>query len=212
MNWTFLAKDHQAYCTTTGMFTPPELDAIVAMKSVLQREAAQVGDAATATAIGFKKISGAEGTVVVKRPEIRDSDVWWLAPSTGTEWLFQRVEEIITQLNDKFFHLALSEFQGLQLTEYSGDRAGHYGAHVDSGYSMSPTRRRKLSFSMQLSDPADYDGGELALYENSLTPSIIPRAKGTIAVFRSHILHEVRPVTRGTRDSLVAWAEGPEVR
>ena len=60
---------------------------------------------------------------------------------------------------------------------------------------------------MQLSDPADYDGGELEL-KNSTRTLVAPRAQGTLIVFPSFLLHRVAPVTRGTRRSLVGWASG----
>jgi PKHD-type hydroxylase len=66
---------------------------------------------------------------------------------------------------------------------------------------------RKLSFTLQLSDPADYDGGELQLM-NSKKPTIASREQGYVMVFPSYTLHEVTPVTRGTRYSLVSWVTG----
>lgn len=73
---------------------------------------------------------------------------------------------------------------------------------------------RKLSVTISLSDPKDYDGGNLkfdfgphAEKQRFFTCEEI-RPKGSVIVFPSHIYHQVTPVTRGTRYSLVAWNLG----
>jgi PKHD-type hydroxylase len=64
---------------------------------------------------------------------------------------------------------------------------------------------------VQLSDPADYDGGEL---EFMMHRSVVQaeRAQGTVVLFPSFLQHRVRPVTRGVRRSLVFWVHGPPFR
>jgi PKHD-type hydroxylase len=70
---------------------------------------------------------------------------------------------------------------------------------------------RKLSCVIQLSDPEDYDGGELQMNMGSQIVSI-PKQKGLVTYFSSFVLHRVTPVTRGVRKSLVAWISGPNLR
>ena len=78
---------------------------------------------------------------------------------------------------------------------------------------------RKLSMTCQLTDGSEYTGGELEFdfrnYDPHLrdeskhvrsVPEILP--KGSIVVFPSHLWHRVKPVTRGTRYSLVVWHLG----
>jgi PKHD-type hydroxylase len=79
-----------------------------------------------------------------------------------------------------------------------------YGWHQDFGGGIS----RKLSMAVQLSDPSEYDGGALQVMTSG-EPQSIPKKRGMIAVFPSYILHQVTPVTRGSRQSLVAWVSGP---
>ena len=70
---------------------------------------------------------------------------------------------------------------------------------------------RKLSVTIQLSDSNDYEGGDFVFDQEYQSPD--PKAlrkKGTILVFPSPIRHAVKPVTKGTRKSLVAWVEGPK--
>ena len=89
-----------------------------------------------------------------------------------------------------------------------------YSKHDDCGDSSrleSFVDIRKLSFSIQLTSPEKYEGGELILYINN-KEFIAPKAKGTIVFFQSNILHEVKPVKKGSRYALVSWVQGPNLR
>lgn len=68
---------------------------------------------------------------------------------------------------------------------------------------------RKLSVVIQLSDPDDYEGGNLQLLDESGRSYIAPRIKGTIILFDSRTQHRVLKVTKGVRKSIVGWAVGP---
>lgn len=68
---------------------------------------------------------------------------------------------------------------------------------------------RKLSFSLQLSDENDYEGGELqftTVYNESF---FAPKKRGTLIFFDSRTPHRVRKVKKGVRKSLVGWVIGP---
>lgn len=137
--------------------------------------------------------------------KIRDSKTSWIMPNDDSDWMFRRVTDIIVDLNSRFFKFDLYGFiEGFQFTRYDAP-GGKYNQHIDRGLN---TWTRKLSFTLQLSDPKDYKGGELELYfgEDPTKPS---KEQGFIAVFPSYVLHRVTPVTKGTRYSLVAWITGP---
>jgi len=68
---------------------------------------------------------------------------------------------------------------------------------------------RKLSFVVQLSDPDDYEGGNLQLLDESGKSYFAPRKRGTVIVFDSRTQHRVLKVTKGVRKSLVGWVVGP---
>ena len=68
---------------------------------------------------------------------------------------------------------------------------------------------RKLSFSIQLSDPEDYEGGELEFNVNNEERFFAPNKKGTVIIFDSRIQHRVLEVKSGVRKSLVGWVVGP---
>jgi PKHD-type hydroxylase len=67
---------------------------------------------------------------------------------------------------------------------------------------------RKLSFVVQLSDPDDYEGGNLQLLDEAGNSYIAPRKRGTVILFDSRTMHRVLKVTKGTRKSLVGWTVG----
>ena len=74
-----------------------------------------------------------------------------------------------------------------------------------------PNMHRKLSFSIQLTNPDLYEGGDLNIYKEK-TPIQASRALGTINFFPSYVLHRVTPVTKGYRNCLVGWVSGPKFK
>jgi PKHD-type hydroxylase len=92
---------------------------------------------------------------------------------------------------------------------YSGC-SNHYGAHVDSAvlHSRHPAQwlRSDLSCTLFLSDPADYDGGELVIREPQ-GERRFKLAAGDLVLYPGSTLHEVTPVTRGARLASFFWVE-----
>ena len=66
---------------------------------------------------------------------------------------------------------------------------------------------RKLSISIQLTDPKEYEGGELILYDCEKGEEM-NKEQGTLIMFPSYTLHEIKPVIKGERNSLVTWVTG----
>jgi PKHD-type hydroxylase len=133
----------------------------------------------------------------------RRSTVRWL--DARDRGVLRRVRAVLDELNDGWFHFDIEGLEAIQVARYGvGDR---YDGHIDLG--PGPAARRKLSITIQLSEPGDYDGGDLSF--RGVSPPKA-RARGTAVVFPSYLEHAVRPVTRGERWSLVAWAVGPPFR
>ena len=78
---------------------------------------------------------------------------------------------------------------------------------MDIGHNVAI--RRKLSMTVQLSPPEEYDGGELEFMIPALSAD---KSIGSLCVFPSWMLHRVRPITRGHRWSLVSWICGEPFR
>jgi PKHD-type hydroxylase len=69
---------------------------------------------------------------------------------------------------------------------------------------------RKLSLTLLLSDPdTDFEGGELQ-FGHETTAESAKIKKGTLILFPSFELHQVTPVTKGVRKSIVVWILGPK--
>lgn len=142
--------------------------------------------------------------VTINDDKVRESEVSWLYPDTNMEWAFRRLTDTVITLNNQFFKFDLIGFgEGLQFTKYNSP-SGRYGQHIDK---ILNHQVRKLSLTVQLSDPAEYEGGELALQFGS-EKDLMPKEQGKLIAFPSYVLHEVKPVTKGTRYSLVAWITG----
>lgn len=138
----------------------------------------------------------------------RKSTVSWLHPSDDLGWLFRKITDVILGLNKDFFKFDLYGFiEQFQFTHYKAPN-GKYAKHVDRGKNLFI---RKLSLSIQLSDPNSYEGGDFLLYDGE-KPIILPKEQGKLIAFPSYTLHEVTPVTKGERYSLVAWITGPQFK
>jgi PKHD-type hydroxylase len=140
----------------------------------------------------------------IEELEVRNSEVTWLYPTHDREWIYQRILSSVLNLNDQFFQFDIAgSIEELQFTSYKAP-AAFYAPHTDRCYN---TQIRKLSVTVQLSDPKDYTGGELRLHE-ATAPTIMGKSQGQLAVFPSFITHEVTKVTQGERCSLVCWITG----
>jgi PKHD-type hydroxylase len=85
---------------------------------------------------------------------------------------------------------------------------GRYGAHVDNAMMGKGARRLRsdLSFTMFLTPPGEYEGGELVIHAAGMTQELKGEA-GYLVLYPSGSIHEVKPVTRGERIVCVGWIE-----
>jgi PKHD-type hydroxylase len=82
-----------------------------------------------------------------------------------------------------------------------------YGAHVDNPLMGGrDAMRTDLSATLFLSDPADYDGGELVVESPAGAPAIKLPA-GDLFLYPATRVHHVAPVTRGVRLGVVFWVQ-----
>lgn len=184
--WPLVVDHVENWAWRTGVFTDEELDAIINIGTHAEMEKASTYGP-------------------VQSDKNRNSYVQFLFPNQLTNWVFARLAGAITEINQQFFQFDLTGMeQGLQFTRYTAP-GEHYDWHVDRGF-LTPTR--KLSLSVQLNDPAEYKGGELQL-KFGRQDETVKRERGMVTFFPSYTLHRVKPVTKGTRYSLVAWISGP---
>lgn len=139
--------------------------------------------------------------------EVRDSDVSFLLPDENSSWLFDRLANIIPMVNYDHFMFDIEGIEAVQYTRYGIDQ--HYNWHVDAGFGWTDYVR-KISLTIMLDDPEDYEGGELEVCNNGdfNNIAVLKPKKGDIVFFASWMPHRVRPVTLGTRRSIVSWILG----
>ena len=147
-----------------------------------------------------------EGRVELGADTYRVSHIAWIEPHAGNHWLFHRIGGIFMQVNQNYGFDVVGMIDALQFTEYAPGQ--HFDWHMDIG--RGATSLRKMSLTVQLSDPGDYDGGDLEFVGLGAQPEA--RNQGYATVFPSYMGHRVTPVTRGVRRSLVAWVSGAPYR
>ena len=90
------------------------------------------------------------------------------------------------------------------------DAGMSFGAHIDNAIRPVPGTAKRIrtdiSATLFLSDPADYDGGEL-LIEDCATAPAIKLPAGDMIVYPATTRHRVNPVTRGSRIGCFFWVE-----
>ena len=139
----------------------------------------------------------------------RDSLISWIprADNPDAEWLFDKIDRSVRLMNEAW-HGIRHFYQGVDRLQYTVYAEGHYyNSHIDSVLLPDGQPVRKVSCSVILSGPDEYDGGDMVvaggqLERNQLKP-------GQIFVFPSIVNHQIAEVTRGKRISLVAWYMGP---
>ena len=157
----------------------------------------------------FQDVSLTDGTVGGGgiNLRIRSSKIYWIPKIQKFLDVYSILFSMVGQANDVFFKFNLTAIESdIQYTVYDETFKGHYGWHTDVGPNNS---RRKLSVVVQLSDPSEYEGGELQIQTGNTTPITVEKEKGTVIIFPSYLMHQVAPVTKGIRRSLVLWIDGP---
>lgn len=183
------SRNIEPFAWWEGAFTEQELDWLQ-QKAKEATQEAQVGN-------------GRGGEV---NPNIRRSELNWLSKDKDCAWVFERLAHVASSLNADYFGFELTGFgEAIQLTNYHEARQGNYTWHQDFGSSGAS---RKLSLVLQLSDPSEYEGGELQILTKG-QPTIIKKERGLVTVFPAWTLHQVTPVIKGTRQTLVTWISGP---
>ena len=152
----------------------------------------------------------------------RKSDIVWM----NDRWIYKEIHPYIHQANrEAGWNFEWDWSESCQFTKYGVGQ--QYGWHCDSWdkpYDKpddlnSHGKIRKLSVTISLNDPTEYEGGNLEFdfrnqvdWERNKKKAIKSceeiRSRGSIIVFPSFCWHRVAPVTSGTRYSLVIWNLG----
>ena len=153
--------------------------------------------------------------------EIRKSDVVWLDDT----WIYKEIQPYIQIANKnagwnfEWFRSESCQFTKYKLNQYYDWHCDSWDVPYNKPNSPEHGLIRKLSVTCQLTDGSEYEGGELQFDFKNYNPDIRDEnkhlitskeilPKGSIIVFPSFIWHRVKPVTKGTRYSLVLWNLG----
>tara|TARA_R110000787_G_scaffold284741_1_gene398860 strand:+ start:1629 stop:2240 length:612 start_codon:yes stop_codon:yes gene_type:complete len=157
------------------------------------------------------RINKCESTNNVVDTNKRITDVAWC----NEQWLYEIVWNYLHSANlNSNWNFQIDSCEPMQITRYK--KNGHYDFHNDgNGFTRFEVpenkfingKTRKLSMTIVLND--DYEGGEFEFFDDK---KLIKEKTGTIIVFPSYQVHKVRPVTKGTRYSLVVWFCGEPLR
>ena len=164
-----------------------------------------------------KKLPSEDAGVLIQNKvevdhEIRDSKITPLEfEASDHYWVFEKIVPHFVALNGKYFNFDVYGFQEpFQFIEYVAP-CGHYDNHIDK---ILKGNVRKLTVVLQLSNPEDYEGGDLELFKGGDPNKAdkAPRGKGVVFIFPSFMMHRVTPITKGTRRSFVLWVGGTHYR
>lgn len=184
--------DLPAAVDAAGVFTAEECSRIIGLQRTLGADVARIAGR-----------DGARGERSVD-PGIRDTQRTHILPGASQRWIFDRLTALVERENAAHWRFRLTHLEPPQLLTYP--TGGHYGWHTDLG-ATGLMALRKLSLTVQLSDGADYEGGELEVQVGGRTVSP-PRPVGSAILFPAWQPHRVTPVTAGTRHALVCWIIG----
>lgn len=117
------------------------------------------------------------------------------------------IHAALVELNKEYWKFDLTgipDYDAPSLYSYEASKGGKFDTHLDIGPNHLSTR--KLSYSIQLSDEKDYEGGDLNFIPHIDIPNI--RKKGSLIAFPSFHAHCVTPITKGNRWAIVGWMHG----
>ena len=149
------------------------------------------------------KIRSVKKSIDYELKDMRSSNICWINCDEETDWIFSKIIYSAFKLNADFFQFNISGMdEGLQFTNYKSP-SDRYDKHIDRCYNA---KVRKLSLSIQLTDPNNYEGGELVI-ETINTEEKFKLNVGEIILYPSSYLHAVNKVNNGERLVCVGWIE-----
>ena len=215
------------YYQFPSVLTPKFVDDIVEYGKQHTPEMAVTGGGSKDEEKNLDKKGNLKKSVVKDIQKKRKSDIVWM----NDTWIYKEIHPFIHEANEKAgWNFDWDWSESCQFTKYGVGQ--YYGWHCDSWdkpYSRPPLadgtrpidhgKIRKLSVTISLSHPDEYEGGNLEFdfrnqvdWDRNKKATIHScdgiRPRGSIIVFPSFVWHRVAPVTKGTRYSLVIWNLG----
>lgn len=178
-----------------GVFTPAECARIVALRDKLGFDEAPIP-----VERGTNRDTRGQAVDL----SVRTTERTHVLATAETRWIYDRLGATVDRINTGAWQFRIAYCEPLQLLRYPV--GGHFRWHSDLG-DRGLSSLRKVSATILLSAPEDYEGGDLQFMSGART--ITPeRAQGRGIFFPSYVNHRVTPVTRGRREVLILWTVG----
>lgn len=123
----------------------------------------------------------------------------------GSDRSLETIRKLVAEriLRNEVFRLAVRPKALTPLLFSRYETGMHYGSHVDDA--LMDGMRTDVSFTLFLSDPKTYDGGELTI-ESASGEETFKLDAGALIAYSATSLHRVADVTSGARLAAVGWA------
>lgn len=182
----FYEPSQKQWLFITDVFTPDECKTICKYSESLQAE------------IG--------ATTGKKQQEVRSNRVAWMPLNAESQWIYQRLIKSMEITNPNTFQFeGLNVGESVQVSIYVEN--DFYDWHIDAIEFPTSPPVRKVSCSVLLNDPAEFEGGDMQV--RAWDEDTIKLEQGQGLYFASFLQHRVLPITKGIRKSMVIWYNGP---
>ena len=140
--------------------------------------------------------------------DVIEKDLTESSTIPDTHWVGGLVWHYILRANRENYMYNVSHLDGDSVKFKTYNEGDGQTWHVDAKPQEGDEDVRKISFTVQLSDCDDYEGGNVQVLDENGQMYNLPRERGTVALFDSASRHRVDKVRKGTRKALVGWALG----
>jgi PKHD-type hydroxylase len=150
-----------------------------------------------------------------KKVDYRNSDVYFLDKNSDVSWIYHKAAEVLHIIN-QYYQFDITHMSRPQYAEYAVGQFLDW--HTDDCFKFLGESNdyimRKISVSIFLTEPEDYEGGQFELMlpntENKEAAQIMSfnLPKGHGLAFPSFLPHRVMTITKNIRRSLVFWYYG----
>ena len=140
--------------------------------------------------------------------DLIEKDLTESSTISETHWIGGFMWHYILRANRENFMYNVSHLDGDSVKFKIYNEGDGQTWHVDAKPQEGDEDIRKISFTVQLSDVDDYEGGNVQFLDESCKMYNVPRQRGVVILFDSTSRHRVMKVTKGTRKSLDGWAVG----
>ena len=155
----------------------------------------------------FEKYPNQQGDTILRKGTISENYLMKIVSTSKEKQIAEDLKRVAKAANENMYGFNVwYDSDYIQYTTYDSANQMSYPQHSDSVWAGKPVVQ-KLTVVVGLTDVNQYDGGELVFAGRN--NASVKLTAGQVVVFPSIVVHEVKPVTKGIRNSLVTWYKGP---